>query len=97
MARMRTSSHILNAATNLLGISLLIIAGLHIANASGKTLADQIVWAGVVCFTASCVFSYLSLRGEHPHDRFERLADKIFLLGTATLLLSVLVLAVFDL
>jgi hypothetical protein len=94
---MRTSSHILNAATNLLGISLLIIAGLHIANASGKTLADEIAWGGVVCFAASCVFSYMSLRGDDPNDRFERLADKIFLLGTATLLLAVLVLAVFDL
>jgi len=94
---MRTSSHILNAATNLLGISLLIIAGLHIANASGKTLADEIAWGGVVCFAASCVFSYLSLRGDDPNDRFERLADKIFLIGTATLLLAVMVLAVFDL
>ena len=94
---MRTSSHILNAATNLLGISLLIIAGLPIAKAAGKTLADEIAWLGVVCFAASCVLSYLSLRGDDPHDRFERLADKVFLAGTAILLVAVLVLAVFDL
>ncbi len=93
---MRTSSHILNAATNLLGISLLIIAGLHIADDSGKTIADEIAWLGVVLFSASCVFSYLSLRGDDPNDRFERLADKIFLAGTATLLIAVLVLAVLD-
>jgi hypothetical protein len=39
----------------------------------------------------------MSLRGDDPNDRFERLADKIFLLGTATLLVAVMVLAVFDL
>ena len=90
---MRKSSHILNAATNLLGISLLIITGLHLANASGKTLADEIAWVGVVCFAVSTVFSYLSLRGDDPFDRYERLADKIFLAGTAALLLAVVVLA----
>lgn len=93
---MRRSSHILNAATNLLGISLLIIAGLHIANDAGKTLADEIAWVGVICFAASCVLSYMSLRDEDVFSRYERLADKVFLVGTGTLLVSVIVLAVSD-
>jgi hypothetical protein len=93
---MRRSRHVLKPATSLLGISLLIIAGLHIANDAGKTFADEIAWVGVICFAASCVLSYLSLRDEDIFSRYERLADRVFLIGTGTLLISVVVLAISD-
>jgi hypothetical protein len=91
---MRRTHHILSAASNLLGITLLIIAGLHISNRAGKTFADEVAWMGAVCFSASCLLSYLSIRDNRDNDRMEDIADKIFLLGMLTLFVSVAVLAI---
>ncbi len=90
---MPKTHHILNAASNLLGITLLIIAGLHISDKAQRTLADEVAWIGAVCFSASCWLSYLSIRSECESPRLEGLADKAFMLGMFTLLASVLVLA----
>lgn len=90
---MPKTHHILNAASNLLGISLLIIAGLHISDQARRTIADEIAWVGAVCFSASCWLSYLEIRSEGESGRLEGWADKAFMLGMVTLLASVLVLA----
>ena len=50
---MQKTHHILSSASNLLGITLLIIAGLHVANASAQSFSDEVAWAGAVCFTLS--------------------------------------------
>ncbi len=90
---MPKTHQILNAASNLLGITLLIIAGLHITDEARRTLADEVAWVGAVCFSASCWLSYLAIRSEGESLRLEGLADKAFMLGMFTLLASVLVLA----
>lgn len=90
---MAKSHHILGAASNLLGISLLIIAGLHISNRSAQTFTDEIGWGAALCFSASCLLSYLSIRSTREEARFERVADLIFMVGLAFLLLSVIVFA----
>ena len=90
---MPKTHHILNAASNLLGIALLIIAGLHISSKSQQTLADEVAWVATVCFSASCWLSYLAIRSDGEALRLEGLADKAFMLGMVTLLGSVLVLA----
>lgn len=91
---MAKSHHILGAASNLLGISLLIIAGLHISNRSAQTITDEIGWAASICFAGSCLLSYLSLRSDEDTPRLENFADIIFLVGLAFLILSVVVLAI---
>ncbi|MET0364823.1 MAG: hypothetical protein ABW169_09215 [Sphingobium sp.] len=85
---MPTGHHILNAACNLLGISLLLIAGLHISNNADKTLADEVAWISAVCLSASCVFSYLSIRADND-PKHEGIADKVFLVGLFSLLAAV--------
>jgi hypothetical protein len=85
--------HILNAASNLLGIALLIITGLHITNHARGTIADEIAWIGAVLFALSCLFSYQSIRSGKDEDFFEMLADRVFLLGICALLISVSTLA----
>lgn len=90
---MPKTHHILNAASNLLGISLLIIAGLHISDQARRTFADEIAWVGAVCFSASCWLSYMEIRAESEPGRWEGWADKVFMLGMVTLVVSVLVLA----
>jgi hypothetical protein len=89
-ATMKRSHHILGAASNLLGISLLIIAGLHISNRSAQTITDEIAWIAASFLSASCFFSYLSLRGDDDDDRFESIADLIFIIGLILLVLAVL-------
>jgi hypothetical protein len=89
---MEPTHHILNAACNLLGISLLIIAGLHLTNSTGKTLADEVAWIAALAFSVSCCASYLSIRTP-DNPRYESFADKVFLVGLFTLLAAVGVLA----
>ncbi|WP_226017641.1 hypothetical protein [Novosphingobium sp. FKTRR1] len=89
---MEKSHHILNAAGNLLGISLLIIAGLHLTKNSGQTLADEVAWVAALSFCASSIFSYLSIRNDGA-EQCERTADKVFLVGLGALLIAVAILA----
>jgi uncharacterized membrane protein SirB2 len=93
---MPRNDHILGAASNLLGISLLIIAGLHIANAAAKTLADEVAWLSALCFAASCTLSYVAMRPATAHERVERIADRSFMLGLLTLFAAIVVLALSD-
>jgi hypothetical protein len=84
--------HILSAASNLLGITLLIIAGLHISKTSARTFADEVAWGGAVCFSLSCLCSYIAIRSESESGRMEAFADAVFMLGLAFLLTSIVVL-----
>jgi len=63
---MQRPTHILNAASNLLGIALLIIAGLNVSHIADKSLADETAWFAAVCLATSCLLSYLSLRRGEP-------------------------------
>lgn len=89
---MEPRHHILNAACNLLGISLLIIAGLHLTNTTGNTFADEVAWVAALAFSVSCCASYLSIRSPDKPN-YESFADKVFLTGLFTLLGAVGVLA----
>ena len=88
--------HILNAASNLLGISLLIIAGLNVARRSQGSFADEIAWVAALCFSLSCLFSYVAVRAEPRASRWEDWADRIFLAGLVAMLASVAILAFYD-
>lgn len=93
MSNLPKTHHILSSASNLLGITLLIIAGLHISNAAARTFADEVAWLGAVCFSFSCTLSYLSLRSDNESPRAERYADAVFMVGLLALVVAVLVLA----
>jgi len=86
-------THILNAASNLLGIAFVIIAGLNVTHLTGKTFADEVAWAAAVLLSASCLLSYLAIRAEPNGGRAEAWADISFMLGLAALFAAVLVLA----
>jgi multisubunit Na+/H+ antiporter MnhF subunit len=86
-------SHILNAASNLLGIAFVIIAGLNVTRLTGRTFADEVAWAAAVLLSLSCLLSYLAIRSEPNGARAESWADIAFMLGLLALFGSVLVLA----
>lgn len=89
---MQRPTQILNAASNLLGIALLIIAGLNVSHVSSA--ADEIAWVAAVCLAASCLLSYLAIRRDGAARMAEKWADRVFLLGLATLIGAIVVLAV---
>jgi hypothetical protein len=83
--------NILNAASNLLGITFVIITGMNLTGASRTSYADEIAWAAAVCLTASCLLAYLALRDRKGRgQRYEDLADRFFLAGLITLMSAVL-------
>ena len=88
--------HILNAASTLLGIALLIITGLHVSRYSANSIADEIAWGAALSLMLSCLFSYLAIRAEPLQSRYEGLADTVFLVGLLLLFGSVVVLAIFN-
>jgi hypothetical protein len=90
---MHRPSNILNAASNLLGIALVIIAGLNVAHMAAQSFADEVAWASAVLLALSCVLSYLALR-EGAAERYEIWADRVFLLGLFALFASIVVLAI---
>jgi phosphatidylglycerophosphate synthase len=93
MSQQRTG-HILNAASNLLGIALVIIAGLNVSHAARNSFADEIAWVAAICLGSSCFLSYLALREEEVRRRrAERWADRVFLMGLLALIGSIVVLA----
>jgi hypothetical protein len=89
--------HILNAASNLLGIALLIITGLHLTGTEAKTMADEIGWVAAGCLSLSSLLSYIAIRLEPMPGPFEAWADRIFLAGLVSLILAVFTLAMLKL
>ena len=90
---MQRPTQILNAASNLLGIALVIIAGLNVSHVAISSFADEIAWVAAICLATSCLLSYLAIRHEERAALTEKWADRIFLLGLAALIGSIVVLA----
>jgi multisubunit Na+/H+ antiporter MnhB subunit len=85
---------ILNAASSLLGISLIIIAGLNVTHTSRTTLADEVAWVSAVLLALSCILSYLAVRAAPRETNTGKWADRVFMLGLVALFASIVVLAV---
>jgi purine-cytosine permease-like protein len=93
--RHERTSHILNAASNLLGIALVIIAGLNVSHVARNGFADEITWGAALCLATSCFLSYVALRDDTVRRaKAERWADRIFLVGLVALILAIVVLAI---
>jgi uncharacterized membrane protein len=85
--------HILNASSNLLGISFVLVTGLKLTGMSAQTWADEISIVSGIFLLASCVLSYMSIRSEKHALRYEKSADYAFLTGIFLLFAAVLTFA----
>jgi hypothetical protein len=47
------------------------------------TYVDEISSIGVLTFLIACVFSYISMRSSKNADRYEIIADVVFMIGLA--------------
>ncbi len=78
------SHPILNGASNLLGVTFVIITGLKLTSYGDRSFADEAALGAAVLLTASCFFSYQSIRG--GPDWWEGIADRLFLAAQLLLL-----------
>ena len=85
--------HILNASSNLLGISFVLVTGLKLTKMSDTTWADEISIVSGIFLLASCVLSYISMRSEKHSLRYEKTADYSFLAGIFLLFVAVITFA----
>ncbi|OXE35295.1 MAG: hypothetical protein CGW95_14755 [Phenylobacterium zucineum] len=77
--------HILNAASNLLGICFVIITGLRITRMSGHTLGDEFAWIAAFLFLAAILLSFIHLRRGVLSRWVSMATDYIFLSGIIVL------------
>ena len=82
--------HVLNASTNLVGFSFILLTSLKFFKFTSSDLVGELVAIIVVSFILSCTFSFFSMRSKSPtrSDLYETIADYIFL-GALMLLLVV--------
>lgn len=83
------NQHILNAASNLLGICFVIITALRVTALNHQTWADEISLVSAICLLSACIFSYVSMRIEKYAPRCEWWADHTFLFGVFLLFVAV--------
>lgn len=92
----KKTTHILNASSNLLGFSLVILTSLKITKMSEGTALDE--FSGVACllFAVSCFFSFLEIRTAKPKTsrKYESVADYAFLTALFCIILAVIIILV---
>jgi hypothetical protein len=92
------SPHILNASTNLVGFSLIVLTSVKVLGIGSTTLVDDIAAFAVMVFIASSFYSFLSIR-THQTNRgilYETIADYIFLGGLSLLFITSAILALYS-
>jgi hypothetical protein len=86
--------HILNTSANLLGICFFVLTSFKVAGKSEQTIVDEITAFAIILFMLSCLFSFLSIRSQTERsDRYEKIADIIFLGGLLILFLTTILFA----
>ena len=84
------SQHILPTAATMVGVCITVIGIVRVLEVSGSitTFIDDILAFDSLVFLGSTFLSYASLRVQEPTPRLERLADMLFLLGLAGLVIA---------
>jgi hypothetical protein len=87
--RKNTSPHILNTASNLLGICFIVLTSLRLLKMQDDTLVDEFTTGAMILFMVSCILSFLSIKGKgESSDRFENVAEVLFLTGLICLFIT---------
>jgi hypothetical protein len=85
--------HILNAASNLLGICFVLITAIKLSGSSDWTYLDEICIIAALGFMSACLLSFYSIRKSVNTDKVELFADYIFFSSMILLFSAVLLYA----
>lgn len=80
--------HIIDSAATLLGVSLVIVTGVHISGKAATSIADELSFGAALLFLVSCGSSHRAITTSDV--RFERIADRVFAAGLLLLFCGVL-------
>ena len=89
--RRNISRHILPTASNLLGLCFVLFGMIRLYAFSEGTLLDEMTACTMILFLASCIFSYASIRAKSNSERYEKIADTLFLAGLIIMTIIALV------
>jgi hypothetical protein len=87
--------HLLNAATNLLGFTFVIIGAMKLADVNAKSYADECAWVASALFLAAIVCSYWAIRSDRTTVVRNLIADATFFSGLLFLTISLMIGATF--
>jgi hypothetical protein len=90
---MNRSPHILNSASNLLGICFVIIGGLKLTDMNARSYSDETAWVAALLLFLSVMVSYLAIRNGGARRWQTIVADAAFITGVVTLMTSVVIAA----
>ena len=90
---MERHPHVLNAASNLLGICFVIIGALKVTRSDARSLADETAWLAAAAFLISIVAAYLAIRNGDRNKVQNRIADFAFFCGLFLLALAMVIFA----
>ncbi len=93
--KQNNSQHILNTSSNLLGFCLVVLTSLKVTKFSETSLIDEFTGAACVILVLSSFFSFLSIRSQNQKltERYERIADNIFIVGLISVFLITFMIA----
>ncbi len=88
------SPHILNTSATLLGICFIVLTSLNVMDLRHRTIMDELTTAAIIMFMTSSLLSFLSMRSnKNPGERYEKIADFVFLAGLFFLFVTTMLLA----
>jgi hypothetical protein len=83
--------HLLNASTNLLGFSFVIIGALKLTDSDAKSYSDECAWLASGFFLAAILSSYCVIRRNTTSVALNTVADMTFLGGLLVLTVSIVI------
>ncbi len=83
--RRNMSKHILPTSGNLLGLCFAILSFIKLSGLANETIIDEIIVIAIVLFLFASIVSYASMRSSEKEERYERIAEFIFLGGLSLL------------
>lgn len=90
----RLADHILPSSATMIGVCMMVISVAHlIPKQSISRHANEMLAFDSLLFLTSAMLSYFSLRRPLLAEKFERLADVVFLLGLAVMVVVGFVIA----
>jgi hypothetical protein len=85
------SYHILPTSSNLLGLCFVILSFMKVSKMGLETIIDEMVSIAIVVFLVASIYSYASIRSSTKSDRYEKIADIVFLSGLGLLTVTAII------
>jgi cytochrome bd-type quinol oxidase subunit 2 len=90
---MHRHPHVLNASSQLLGVTFVVIGALKLTNSNARSYADEVAWSAAALFLVGVVSSYWAIRKNETSRITNFIADASFFLAVFLLSLSVTIAA----